>query len=204
MNDPMPLPDDLKAFASHLSLFAAQSKMDRDAVMFAAGQNSRELTSAADCHGQRGIRYWQAATAAMALLSVSLFSLIVMRPAPEPQVVIVERALPHIAEAPVSRANETRDEQHDSMTAVAELTGELNESSDWQSGYELASAWRARQALIADIGRIDFRSDEAATINRRASWNGDSRVVVDQPLTGTGLLPERSRDAITRSLEERL
>ncbi len=204
MNDPMPLPDDLKAFASQLGLFAAQSKMDRDAVMFAAGQDSRELIPAASCRDQRGVRCWQAATAAMALLSVSLGSLIVLRPAPEPRVMIVERDLPLTSEASVPGPTETREQQHEATTVEADFTGELDGGGDRQSGDELASAWKARQALIADSGKIDFRSDDAAAANRRASWNGDSRFVVDQPLTGASLLPGRSRDAVSRSLEERL
>lgn len=203
MSDPMHLPDDVEAFAKQVSMFTAQSRMDRDAIMFAAGQIAHECTTAGPCLDQSGVRLWRAATVAMTLVSVFLGSLIVLHPAPEPQVVIVERVLPNASGDAGISVDESPDVQHQAKAAVA-LSDELNGGSDWQSGNQLASAWKARQAMIADSGKVEFRPDEIAAANRRSSWGRDTRFVVDQPLTGVGFLPGRSRDAVSRSLEERL
>lgn len=203
MSDPMHLPDDLDVFAKQVSMFTAQSRMDRDAVMFAAGQIAHECTTAGPCRDHSGVRLWRAATVAMTLVSVFLGSLIVLHPAPEPQVVIVERVLPNASGAAGISVDESPVVQHQAKAAVA-LSDELNGGSDWQSGNQLASAWKARQAMIADSGKVEFRPDEIADANRRSFWDRDTRFFVDQPLTGVGLLPGRSRDAVSRSLEERL
>lgn len=201
MNDPMHLPDDLNSFAKQLGQFAALSNVDRDAVMFAAGQSSAAPAAAFVGPSPRGTRYWQGATVTMGLLSACLAVLLVLHPTPEPRIVVVERYLPSVSGPPAHEPANSREPQHEAM-AVAE--DEQPGTSGLPSGDELANAWKARQTLIANSGKVEFRPEEVAAANRRTAWNENTRIFMDQPLTGASFLPGRSRDAVSRSLEERL
>jgi len=203
MNDPMQLPDDLDSFAKQLEVFAAQSRLNRDEVMFAAGQHGAVVTAPVVGRSGTSVRYWQAATAAMTLLSVGLGSAVAFRPAPETRVVVVERYLPSPPQSPAQRASDSSDRHDKSAVVIEDLARDQSPGEVLPLDSELASAWKARQAWIEGSGQAE--SPDAVAVNqRRASWRDDFGSFGERPLTGASLLSGGSRDAVNRWLEERL
>lgn len=101
-----PHPDSLTPVEQALAGFAPSApRLDRDRLMFLAGQASAEGRESgigsrkADVYppSNVGARLWPAATAALAVTSLALLIALVARPAPQPQIVYLDR--PPIAEA---------------------------------------------------------------------------------------------------------
>ena len=101
-----PHPDSLTSIEQALASFAPSApRLDRDRLMFLAGQASAEGRESG--FGSRktdvyppsnvGTRFWPAATAALAATSLALLIALVARPTPQPQIVYLDR--PPIAES---------------------------------------------------------------------------------------------------------
>lgn len=186
------LTDDQDGFARRLGTFGARPvSLDREALLFAAGQACTERAKETP-RPVRGYRIWQASTVAMTLLSVVLGSLLMRKPAPEQQIVYVERQIPAVEPATISppESQISRSPQV-SVDQPIEITPRLD-SVDAR----LAEAWKTRQEMIAVSGQAERL---LATTSRR----GEGRSV-EQPLTRSSLLGDQSQDTIQRWLKEQL
>jgi hypothetical protein len=188
-----PSVDDLEGFARRLGTFGARAvSLDRDALVFAAGQASAEPVRV-NVRPSRGVRVWQVSTVAMTLLSVVLGSLLMWQPTPSPQIVFVERETPEVKQTATSQ--QEREIPTPSPQIVADRPMEataLREVDDTQ----LAEAWQARRDLIAASGQTERQLATSARIEGRSAS--------DQPLTRFSLLGDRSRETIQRWLKEQL
>jgi hypothetical protein len=184
---------DLEAFAARLGTFKPRSiSLNRDAILFAAGQASCEPVKPQK-QQFRGYRAWQGATVAMSLLSFTLGSMLIRQPAVEPQIIIVERQPTRVTDQVDMRpATDVAASPSNVASQPAAVTA-LNEAEDAQ----LAEAWKARREMIA---ASDGLERQLAT----ASPPREARDSQERPLTRSSLLGDQSQETIQRWLKEQL
>lgn len=183
---------DLEAFAARLASFTPRSvSLDRDAILFAAGQASCEPVKQ-QRQQLRGYRAWQGATVAMSLLSLTLVSMLVRQSTIEPRIVIVERPQSSVTQPINVPATEAVAKTPDDVNQSAEIT-----TLDPVADEQLAEAWKARREMIASSDGLDR---QLATVSRRIATT-DSQ---ERPLTRSSLLGDQSQDTIQRWLREQL
>ncbi|MDB5344895.1 MAG: hypothetical protein JWP89_3272 [Schlesneria sp.] len=187
-----PSVDDLEGFARRLGTFGARAvSLDREALVFAAGQASAEPVRA-NVRPIRGIRLWQASTVAMTLLSVVLGSLLMWKPTPSPQIVFVEREVPEVKQTATSPPASQIDS---SPQLAADQPIEITPRHNAEDA-RLAEAWKTRRELIAASGQSER---QLATTSLRGAGGS-----LEQPLTRSSLLGEQSQETIQRWLKGQL
>jgi hypothetical protein len=188
-----PLGDDLEGFARHLGTFGARAvSLDRDALLFAAGQACAERAKEIP-RSVRGYRVWQASTVAMTLLSVVLGSLLMWQPTPAPQIVFVGRETPKVQQTATSPSEKQIPTQSPQLAADQPI--EITPRHDAEDA-RLAEAWKTRRELIAASGQSER---QLATTSLR----GEGRSL-EQPLTRSSMLGDQSQETIQRWLKEQL
>lgn len=184
----MTLPGDLQDFARRLASFEARSPAaNRDALIFAAGQ-----ASASPDRSPRRDRLWQASTALITCTSLALAAVILLRPEPEPRIVVVDRP-------------QTRQEQPRQPAAIPDR-GQIPSKpvivdvEQHPDDAQLGEAWKLRQELMTQGNNPD---DRLANV-QASSGNGSPQGNVEQPLTRASFLGERSQETIHRWLKDQL
>jgi hypothetical protein len=187
------LTSDLEAFTASLATFQARSvSLDRDAVLFAAGQASCESVTP-QRKQLRGYRAWQGATVAMSLVFLTLGSMLARQSAVEPKIIIVERqaapVIEHTSTNPPTDVATTSPGLSNQSTAITTLAP--------ADDVQLAEAWKARHEMIAASDGFDRHLATAVpSVSARDSQ--------ERPLTRSSLLGDQSQETIQRWLKEQL
>lgn len=179
----------LDSFARRLEAFGARSvSLDRDALLFAAGQASVQPLKENTLPIRR-VHAWQASTVAMTLLSFALASMLLWRPTAVPQIVYVDR------EVPVVKQNFTIPTASPLLIETRDVVGAPAPQINVQD-LQLAEAWKARQNALALSGQSERQLAGSSGI--------DGRGQIEPPLTRSSLLGERSQETMQRWLREQL
>ena len=211
-DDPFPeLPDDLNNFAKHLAEFKPRTvNVDRDQLLFQAGMAAAwQERLQAPAASVKALRFWKSAALMLTAVSAGLTTTIAVRPAPQPQVVVIERdlttpvAVPSVSlaadeESPTSLSPEVNvPQQIPNQTSVPDSNPDL-----WESHQQLSGGLRTRKDLIAQIAQTGIApkappavtDDAASTLFATPS---------QPPLTTRSLmLSVRSKDWINHLIEE--
>lgn len=188
VSTPMKLPNDLQDFARRLTSFEATSpSSNREALIFAAGQAAASRERLPRRYG-----LWQASTALMTCTSLALGAAILVRPEPEPRIVVVDRVQAHSQE-PQGPPEAVPDSPHSSEPIVVDVDPSLEDA-------QLGEAWRLRQELIAQGNNPDNR---LAIVHANSAAGTPTRSL-EKPLTRASFLGERSQETIHRWLKDQL
>jgi hypothetical protein len=193
------LPDDLKSFARRLGSFSAIStRLDRDALMFAAGQASKDtLVTPTERHLNRRVRVWQSATVAMSVVASCLGIIIMWQSSAPPNVIIVEREKPALRSTTMPQSDNANLKQ----TVIPD--GSANPVSESANdSRQLADAWDVRRRFVDEANSSDRMAVAGPVVPDVAEI--PTTLTANPPLTPISAMGERTSETIHRLLERQL
>ena len=205
------LPDDLNNFATRLAEFKPQTaSVDRDQLLFQAGMAAaRQERLRVPAASVKALQFWKAAALVLTAVSAGLTTTIAVRPAPQPQVVVIERDLTKTAVVPsVSvAANEEYPSSLEPDSDVSQETPHQPSVHEFavdsrESHQKLIEGLRTRQDLIAQIAQTGIAPEVARAATDDAGPSLFARPAQPPLTTRSLMLSVRSKDWINHLIEE--